>query len=360
MKASLKFREDQKPLFRAKVPLNILGLPFQSGLAAGDSKELCLSLGTFFDSGPAFRVAYRPNDASNPFSLVLKTGIGRFGSPIDAPMTMSAEFNFVGRSNPTFSLHFRPQFGDFTIKKSQTSVFTHQKRDDAVSDDDDSIEVVERPLMDGHTSTSSSLKGYKMTKLPLRSTVGAAIDGALSGMELGARTVLPIRNGAVLKFRWGVKFPDDMKGLFTKEGLRNRTAAISSRGIPLLVMNKIGIEHVARNDPNGGSRVVGQGLYLPGYSDVAEACFAVKRQLETLQADNGRLREALEDLRSEFGSKRLSGSSCEERESAKHQSSKNDRRNWNERKSSEGSGFTGKEMESVNDELKKQTKDTGA
>ncbi|GAB2295493.1 hypothetical protein Dimus_029660 [Dionaea muscipula] len=96
MKASLKFREDQKPLFRGKVPLSILGLPFQSGFAAGDSKELSLSLATLFDTGPALRLSYSPNHHSNPLSLVVKTGIGHFGSPIDAPMTLSAEFNLAG------------------------------------------------------------------------------------------------------------------------------------------------------------------------------------------------------------------------------------------------------------------------
>ncbi|KAL6273101.1 hypothetical protein ACE6H2_023793 [Prunus campanulata] len=124
MKASVKFREDQKPLLRAKVPLSILGLPFQSGIVAGESKELTLNLGTFFESGPSIRVGYRPNDTSNPFSLVVKTGTGSFGSPISSSMLMSAEFNLLGSGkNPTFMLHFKPQFGDFSIKKSQSSVF---------------------------------------------------------------------------------------------------------------------------------------------------------------------------------------------------------------------------------------------
>ncbi|KAL0014291.1 hypothetical protein SO802_001360 [Lithocarpus litseifolius] len=68
MKASLKFHEDQKPLLRAKVPLSILGLPFQSGVIAGESKELTLNLGTFSESGPSIKIAYHPNDTWNPFS----------------------------------------------------------------------------------------------------------------------------------------------------------------------------------------------------------------------------------------------------------------------------------------------------
>ncbi|CAI0424547.1 unnamed protein product, partial [Linum tenue] len=78
--ASLKFHDEQKPLFRAKVPLSILGLPFQSGIVADEAKELSLNLSTFFDSGSSFKVAYRPNDSWNPLSLVLKTGSGSSGS----------------------------------------------------------------------------------------------------------------------------------------------------------------------------------------------------------------------------------------------------------------------------------------
>nr|DAD29992.1 TPA_asm: hypothetical protein HUJ06_031460 [Nelumbo nucifera] len=160
MKASLKFREDQKPLFRAKVPLCILGLPFQSGISAGDSKELCLNLGTLFESGPSLRIAYRPNDSWNPFSLVLKTGIGNFGSPFSAPMTMSAEFNLLRRGNPSFFIQFKPQFGDFSIKKctsspivlSQSSVFApkvNPKGKDIDSEAEESVDDGETPSANG-------------------------------------------------------------------------------------------------------------------------------------------------------------------------------------------------------------------
>ncbi|XP_019198542.1 PREDICTED: E3 ubiquitin-protein ligase At1g63170-like [Ipomoea nil] len=79
MKASIKFREDQKPLLRAKVPISILSFPFQLGIAAGESKELSLSLGTFFDAGPSIKFSYRPNDSQKPFSFVPKTGLGNYG-----------------------------------------------------------------------------------------------------------------------------------------------------------------------------------------------------------------------------------------------------------------------------------------
>lgn len=75
MKALMKFREEQKPLFRAKSPLKILGLPFQSSIVARESKELSLNLNTYFESGPSLKVSYRPNDSLNPFSVVLKPAI---------------------------------------------------------------------------------------------------------------------------------------------------------------------------------------------------------------------------------------------------------------------------------------------
>lgn len=320
MKSSLKFREDQKPLFRAKVPLSILGLPFQSGLAAGDSKELCLSLATLFDSGPAFRVAYRPNDSNKPFSLVLKTGIGAFGSPLDAPMTMSAEFNLVGGSHSSstaFFLHFKPQFGDFSVRKSQSSTeFAHRldsKRSagDASSEDEGSVEVVDPPLIGGDYLSVGGGGGGRLTELAARSSssVAAVVDTALAGMELGARTVLPIRNGAVLKLRWGVRFPDDFRTLFTKQGIGlDPTAGISSRGIPLLVMNKIGIEHVAKEDSKDQSKVGGGSLHSDRIADVADTCLAVRRQMVGLQAETGRMGKAMDDFRSEFTNRGLNNS----------------------------------------------------
>ncbi|XP_057548445.1 uncharacterized protein LOC130826858 [Amaranthus tricolor] len=302
MKASLKFREEQKPLFKAKVPLNIVGLPFQSSLSAGDSKELSLGLGTFFDSGPSFRLSYRPNDAFNPFSLLVKTGIGHFGSPIDAPMTMTAEFHFLGNSstasnNPRFFLHFKPQFGDFSVKKSQSSSITafqlESKQNGTVFEEDSSIEVVNKPNeFDNGDYFSVGKSGSSITSLPLKSS----LESAVSGMMLGAKTALPIKSGAVLKLRWGINFPEGFQSF-----MKNPTARISPHGIPLLVLNKIGIEHVAKEDKKGGPTNVGP--QSGSAADMAETCFTIKRQLETLRSENAMLGKALDDLKVEFGSK---------------------------------------------------------
>ncbi|XP_044509807.1 uncharacterized protein LOC123228438 [Mangifera indica] len=284
MKASLKFREDQKPLLRAKVPLSILGLPFQSGIIAGESKELTLNLSTFFESGPSVRIAYRPNDTWNPFSMVVKTGTGPFGSPISSPILMSAEFNLLGRGNPSFMLHFKPQFGDFSIKKSQSSLL-RSKSGAVLEENDSSIEVVESPML------------KKLTISPSKSAADFA--GFLSGIEMAARTTLPVKSRAILNFRWGVRVPADTSV--------EPTAGINFKRIPFLVMNKIGIEHVDGGDSKGKNKdhkkqqvIAGQELGLVGNSNMAELCFNVKRQLEILQGENGLLKKALDDLRQEI------------------------------------------------------------
>ncbi|GLJ37249.1 hypothetical protein SUGI_0755530 [Cryptomeria japonica] len=109
MKAFVKLREGQKPLVKAKIPINILG--------------------------PAVKVAYKRNDTWNPFSMVLKMGIGEWGSPSAAALAMTTEINLLGRGNPSFFLNFKPQFGDFTIKKSVRSLLvlpTKQSEEDGL------------------------------------------------------------------------------------------------------------------------------------------------------------------------------------------------------------------------------------
>ncbi|XP_004304371.1 PREDICTED: uncharacterized protein LOC101292233 [Fragaria vesca subsp. vesca] len=333
MKASVKFREDQKPLLRAKVPLSILGLPFQSGIVAGESKELTLNLATFFESGPSIRVAYRPNDTWNPFSLVVKTGTGSLGSPINSSMLMSAEFNLLNH-NPSFMLHFKPQFGDFSVKKSsQSSVLDKMlgSQDGVVSPEPPTIKAVEAPAGEGLFS------GKKITVLPSQSAASGAVAGLLSGMEVSARTSVPVRNRAVVSLRWGVRVPAELKS--GDYG----TAGIAFQKIPFLVMNKIGIEHVDGGDLKGGNTkaaAAGGAVTFPGNVEVAEACFTVKRQLEVLQSENGLLRKAVEDLRQE-----IAGGSFN---SGKYRGMERSSGNWgssnNEKKSQEGD---------VSEELKK-------
>ncbi|KAK7278829.1 hypothetical protein RJT34_23867 [Clitoria ternatea] len=342
MKASLKFREEQKkPLFRAKVPLSILGMPFQSGIVAGDSKEFTLNLATFFESGPSIKASYRPNDSQNPFSLVVRTGTGPFGSPLKSSMLMTCEFKFPSArtGGPLFMLYFKPRLGDFTFKKSQSSVFDGKgfAQPNALNGDV-SIEVVQSPVF------GSSFAGAKVPMLATDSPAAGALRGFFSGVEVAARTMLPVRGRAAVKFRWGLRVPAEIKGN-------------AFQRIPFLVMDKIGIEHMAEcADSKKAKDVAGGGSALgsPTGDDVAEACFSVKRQMEVLQAENGLLRNAVEDLRHEISGFRLGGLGSEYRE-LNGGKGKNPNVRRNEKKTaSDFSNFPGKLAEAeASEELKK-------
>ncbi|CAL5207545.1 unnamed protein product [Lathyrus oleraceus] len=336
MKASLKFRDEQKkPLLRAKIPLSILGTPFQSGIVAGESKELTLNLSTFFQSGPSLRLAYRPNDSQNPFSLMVKTGTGSFGSPLSSSMLMSCEFNLLNRSKtggsqPLFMLHFKPRFGDFSFKKSQSSILDVKnyafQNGGVLGGEDASIEFVE--------SVESPVMGaFSTGKVPSAS----AFTGLFSGTEVAARTTLPIRGRTAVNFRWGVRVPADAK------------VESAFQKVPFLVMDKIGVEHLPLPVENGDLKkdVAGVGI-IPGSADMAVTCSAVKR----LQAESGLLRNAVEDLRREFASARIGGGSEFERNGGKGKTFEGRK---NEKKvMSDFNGYPGKSTEAdASEELKK-------
>lgn len=290
MKASIKFREEQKPLLRAKIPINILSCPFQSGIVAGESKELSLNLSTFFESGPSFKFSYRPNDSHNPFSFIFKTGIGYFGSPNKSPLTMSAEFNLIGNQNPSFFIHFKPNLGDFSVKKSHSSRL--------VKDLGDKFNGAALPgenfLDNGYLKGNVFLPGATESKVAT-----GMIKGVLKGSEIRAKTVLPVRDFAVVNFRWGLRVPwaevaaEEIDGVIV--GKKDDRAADGIR-LPQLMMNKIGIEHVVKE---AKVEPVAKDV------DVVGACLDVKRQLELIQGENGVLRKALNDLRSDIAAGKM-------------------------------------------------------
>ncbi|XP_019187998.1 PREDICTED: uncharacterized protein LOC109182314 [Ipomoea nil] len=357
MKASIKFREDQKPLLRAKVPISILSFPFQSGIAAGESKELSLSLGTFFDAGPSVRFSYRPNDSQKPFSFVLKTGLGNYGSPNSSPFTMSAEFNLIGNQNPSFFVHFKPRFGDFCVKKSHSSSAIAKSfsagsklENGAVSDD----EVLVTPVgkAPGYFGANVNFLDRNFRSLTPESPVlPGLVENVFSGMTVSARTALPLQSRAVVNFRWGLRFPPPAgEADAVMIGKTDRTTGISFRNLPLLVMNKIGIEHLPKNDSKRSKT---------GPADVTEACLNVQKQLELIQAENGLLRTTLNDLRAEMAAGSWSFKESDWNGSKTYAGGH--RRSNADKKPSDLNGFNGKPSEDVNEELKKALKaSTGA
>ncbi|XP_030453201.1 uncharacterized protein LOC115674829 [Syzygium oleosum] len=373
MKASLKFREDRKPLIRAKVPLSILGLPFQSGVVAGEPRELALHLGTSFGSGPSLRLSYRPNDSASPFSLAVRTGTGPLGSPAAGSVSMSAEFDLVRRGSPRFMLHFRPAFGDFSIKKLQSSSSSSSSEKAArpgfggngvgavavaVAEEDPTIEVVEAPAATngGFLPENVTFFGKRITA-PTPDSPAGILSGMLSGMEVAARTAVPVRRNAAVSFRWGVRVPVEMEGV--------GGSGIKLTKIPFLVMNKIGIEHVESTNSKAAAKVAPEPKFAGGV-DVAEACFSMKHQLEVLQAENGSLKKAIEDLRQEFSARKSNspvvGTDSSkyrefERNGNRHSSAKVDSRGNGKKPSMDSSAYSGKSMEAdVGEELKKSFK----
>ncbi|PHU05797.1 hypothetical protein BC332_26619 [Capsicum chinense] len=342
MKASIKFRDEKKPLIRAKIPLTVLNIPFQSGVVTGESNELSLTLGTVFDSGPSLKFGYRPNDSKNPFSFVFKTGIGHFGSPILSPLTMSAEFNLIGKSqNPSFFIHFKPSFGDFCLKKSHSSSSLTK----SLGSMSNGVDDFETPVMKtDYYEEKSGFLSRKIDCLPADFAVAGALENLFSGTVVSARTSLPLRNRAVVNFRWGLKFPKVAEDSDSVILGRTNFAGISFRQCPLLVMNKIGIEHVSRDESKKGKK------NLLENAELTQACLDVKQQLETIQAENGLLRNALNDLRSELASRKFSFPSTNEIENSKAKYS-GDRRGDFDKKSSNGRPIEGEV--NGNEDLKK-------
>ncbi|URE11309.1 hypothetical protein MUK42_04880 [Musa troglodytarum] len=277
MKASVKFREDRAPLVRAKVPVGVLGLPFVSGVTAVDARELRLDLSTAFRAGPSVRLSYRPNDTINPFSLILKIGVGALGSPsAGSPLSMAAEFGLLG-SRPTFSLLLKPRIGDFSFRKSVSAAVPA-----TATDASDAVAVTVAPVGDGHAIDVSAFAGGG----------AGGIDGLLSGYEISAKSVLPLQNRTTVQFKWGLKVPPELRASFD-----DPTAAISPNKLPLLVMNKISIERSTDDKKAKEKKPC-------GITDVNDACVSVKREVEALQVECGLLRSSVDGLRAEIGSRK--------------------------------------------------------
>lgn len=333
MKASLKFRDEEKPLLRAKVPLSVIGLPFKSGIVAGEPGELTLNFATFFESGPSIKLAYRPHDTWNPFSVMVKTGTGPFGSPRSSSMLMSAEFSLLRGGNPSFMLHFKPQFGDFAIKKVQSSVFNKAATVNdgflSVSEEDLSIELGDSPTVNG--------LGFVQERRKVKISRTSDMARIFSGTEVSAKTSLPVKGRVVANCRWGIRIPAEMKSSFG-----NNPAAISFKKVPFLVMNKIGIEYVDHKITDSDSKSATTKAAGADWSstNVAEACYAVKRQLEILHSENSLLKKAMDDLRQEICNGKLgdfsfSAPKYRETELNSKSSNKIERRNF-DKKSVEG------------------------
>ncbi|KAF3449479.1 hypothetical protein FNV43_RR10207 [Rhamnella rubrinervis] len=337
MKFSLKLPEDEQhhhnqnnhnnPLIKAKIPISMFNQPFLTSIASttsSPSPHLSFSLSSNFPFGPSVKLSYSPTSTSStPFSVSLKSGLGVFGSPNQSPLVFSAHF-FPSPTNPTFSLHFKPQFGNFSLKKTTFSNPGNDRVSGSHSNSGvhlDSGSHSNRELGDGFVPEGSSSVWQELNLEPCGSGkdgflnsdfmeksgvhLNSAIesdperpygwknggkDGVLSGIAVMARTVLPVTKRVVVNMRWGVNFPANLGTKF-----------------PYLALNKIGIERIEVREEKKKKK--------SDESDVADMellkgmFFWMRKDLELLENENREMKQCLEQIKLGVSGKKFRGES---------------------------------------------------
>ncbi|XP_010270021.1 PREDICTED: uncharacterized protein LOC104606490 [Nelumbo nucifera] len=183
---------------------------------------------------------------------------------------MSAHFNLFGNPNPIFSLQIKPQFGDFSLKKTAVSASLPNPNPNPNPDQPKENGGVH---FDGFAPERPPLVWRDLTEFQ-----GA--DGFLSGVAVTAKTLLPVTKRAVIKFRWGVNFPTDFGG---------------KKRLPFLTVDKIGIERVEEEvemKPKSNTSHGKEG----GLEMLKGMCLWMGREVEALQRENRAMKESLEEM----------------------------------------------------------------
>ncbi|XP_062073696.1 uncharacterized protein LOC133777948 [Humulus lupulus] len=324
MKLSLKLQGDrhdqstlhhQIPLVTAKVPISIFNQPFLTSVSTtptatttSPSSHLSFSLSSFFKSGPSLKFTYSPTSATSPpFSLSLKSGLGLFGSADESPLVFKAHFTFSS-TNPSFSLHFKPQFGNFSLRKTTFSNPNGDRVSGSASVRDISLES--GGLEDGFVPEGSS--GWQELKLEPCSGKNGVVggdsnegksgvytnggverslswkepekDGIFSGIAVMAKTVLPVTKRVTMNMRWGVGLPSNL-----------------GSKLPCLTLNKIGIERVEEEneEEKNKNKKKSDESNVSDLELLKGMCFWMKRDLELLEKENKEMKQSLEKM--QFG-----------------------------------------------------------
>ncbi|PON57094.1 hypothetical protein PanWU01x14_176840 [Parasponia andersonii] len=340
MKLSLKLPEDQwhhnrhdqtfyhpnPPLLKAKIPISIFNQPFLTSIyttptattTTSPASHLSFSLSSDFDSGPSLRFSYSPTSTTSPpFSLSLKSGLGLFGSANHSPLVFKAHFSFSS-TNPTFSLHFKPQFGNFSLKKTTFSNPNGDLVSGSGSDRGvrlDSGSRSDNGLGNGFVPEGSS--AWQELKLePCSGKNGVADgdckvggfgvcsngggeralawkdsekDGFLSGITVMARTVLPVTKRVAVNMKWGVNFPSNL-----------------GSKMPYLTLNKIGIERVEEEkEEKKKKKKTSDESSVSDLELLKGMCFWMRRDLELLEKENREMKQSLEQMKSGVSGKRF-------------------------------------------------------
>ncbi|XP_058778130.1 uncharacterized protein LOC131652315 [Vicia villosa] len=365
MKLSLKFHNNtenqQTQIMTAKLPITIFNHPLLSTITAtgNSSSDFSFSLSTNFPTGPAFKLSYTPTTtttttttqtSSLPFSLSLKSGLGLSGSPRNSPLVFSANLSLSTPSSsvplllPSFSLHFKPQFGHFSLHKtvlSDTNLNPNPNTNTKTVSDDNPLSVspqIEKgfvPFQDGCSSGWQNLNlepfGHRDDNNSNNNNnvvVGVVPDGKNSencgispSIAVMARTILPVTQGLLLKFRWGVNFPGNKSGL----------------KIPYLTVNKIGLERIDEVQLDQLNRENREG----DLQMVKDLCLWAKGDLEKVEKENKEMKRVLDEMKMRVSSgegkllnqkKHLSGESFQTQTRGSNNNS-NDRKK-NEKKQS--------------------------
>ncbi|EFJ26339.1 hypothetical protein SELMODRAFT_441776 [Selaginella moellendorffii] len=299
MKASVKLREGDQPLLRAKLPLSLLGVPIVSGIALGSSRELSFHLGTLFQTGPSCRITYRPNSGECPLSLLIKSGFGVWGSPTDAPLVMAAEFKLSSKGTPSLAVQVKPRLGNFSLRKTAVSpspIAQQESIKDSASGQEEPqegsflgsskasvglgpgsrievmprtpekispdlatlstfkassppssegssivmVEDVEDDHQDDHLKAAapSIEQGFEDHPVDLHVKTGHLAQAPGNGnWSLVAHTALPLGRHAVASVRWRVKLDSDIL-----ESFKNETDIFSFKKLPVLVVDKLSVK----------------------------------------------------------------------------------------------------------------------
>lgn len=272
MKASIKLREDElkPPLLRAKVPISIFNLPFAASIAAGDPSDLSFHLLTSFSSLPSLKLSYHPNPNPSPFTLTLKSGAGRFGSPANSPLHIS--FRLSPNPNPSFSIHFKPQLGHFSLSKSAISSSSSSSAPDP-----------DHPKENG----GGVHRPIPVVCPPERIGIEELIRG---GVGVRVRTSVPLGPRAGLKVRWAVKIPPAVTG---SPGVFRR--------LPYLSMDKISIERVEEDEEEEEEERRGVKEWSEkDLEGMRGMCFWMGKEVEELKKESGEIKEGVEGVKKKF------------------------------------------------------------
>ncbi|KAL4340509.1 hypothetical protein GQ457_08G025550 [Hibiscus cannabinus] len=299
MKLSFKLQDKKKPVLKARIPISIYNQPFVSSLTTTtdnnneSSQNTSFSLSTNFPSGPCLKLTYAPSPSpstTTPFCFSLKSGLGLFGSPKDSPLVFSAQFSISsvhpGTIIPAFSLHFKPQFGNFSFYKatsSKPSLRSYSRPHHPVS-----AQSVSPSNPDFGTPDSASV--WQDVKLEPRDGTDDGIgmerslvrkDGKKAwifcGVAVRARTVFPVTKKAVVKLRWMLNLP----------------SGVGSK-MPYLTINKIGIEK-----PDEVMEVKNKSVASnEGDLDLLKGMYSwIRKDLEMLENENREMKQCIEDMR---------------------------------------------------------------